>query len=111
MDDEGLETSTASDDSVQGPWTVVTSPSHARKPSDDASPSHPTPLPQVSEAAPQAADAAEAKSQVCTKFKNSPGSSCRADLSPPPMPPPPHSAPCLPLLLAASHASFWVPLM
>lgn len=41
LDDEGPETSTASDDSAQGPWTVVTSPSHARKRSDEVS--SPTP--------------------------------------------------------------------
>ena len=30
-EDEGLETSTASDDSGPSPWTVVTSPSHGRR--------------------------------------------------------------------------------
>ena len=58
MDDEGLETSTASDDSTQGPWTVVTSPTHARRPSQEASsPQSPAAVAQLrSQAAPPPAD-------------------------------------------------------
>ena len=36
-EEELVDTSTASDDSGQGPWTVVTSPTHARTPSDEVS--------------------------------------------------------------------------
>ena len=49
---EGLETSTASDDSGQGPWTVVTSPTHARHASDEAcspQPLDPSPVEQEQE--------------------------------------------------------------
>lgn len=54
-EDEGLETSTASDDSGQGPWTVVTSPTHARTPSDEVT--SPRPRHAATEAAPSCAAA------------------------------------------------------
>jgi len=43
--EEEAETSTASDDSGNGPWTVVTSPSHRRHDSVEAT-SRPLPVPE-----------------------------------------------------------------
>lgn len=55
--DDEPETSTASDDSSNAPWTVVTSPSHKRKGSDD-SVTRPAPAERLEE---NAAPAAEVK--------------------------------------------------
>ena len=45
MQEEDPDTSTASDDSGNGPWTVVTSPTHKRTASTEAS-SRPSPVPE-----------------------------------------------------------------